>query len=285
MATHRVFLGSSVEKQNVGNSMSTNYSWNSETRNFTIFWKYEKPVVNIIPSGIKFVQVRCGGGIPSVIPMYPPKGKVAQIGWENRFYAKMRVASKAEIDFIKESKEASYFSNPASKTGVEFKQYRVEGLGYCFVYSPGNAMGGKYPLKWWAEETADWAEIQVKFWAMNQWPKEIQSWLNFVIGSDDGSYWVSCPEKHLDPTTFRYWGGDWKTNTIWINAKLALNALKKEEEFKGKELLVEFEKIQLEAFFNLVLEAHKKLSAKNTEDGVAVYYKENLVMEFLGVRI
>lgn len=175
MATHRMQLGASAEKAQVGNAMSTSYSWDSETREFVIFWKYEKPVTVKIPSGIKYVQVRCGGGIPSVIPMQMPKNKVAQVAWENGFYGGMRIPKKEEIDILKNSFEASYFSNSARRDGHEYKQYRVQGPGYCFVYKPGNAMGGKSPYRWWADGSANWAEIQVGFWNIeNNWPEWVE---------------------------------------------------------------------------------------------------------------
>lgn len=151
MATHRIFLdaSSSTADERVGNSMSTTFTWHHETRKIWVSWKGKTVFSTVIPRTVDRVQIKCDGAEPTVTLMTPPSNPVAKVAWEFAFYKGMRRDSRAEVEAEFDRKTTG---------GVERV---VRGKGYAFAYAPCMGGGAAYPLCWWADRTANAAEIDV----------------------------------------------------------------------------------------------------------------------------
>lgn len=152
MATHRLFLDSTpAGDENIGNSMSTSYSWLPEVRKLWVTWKNESKQFDV-PTGIEFVSVRCDGGFPRVTMMTPPTDPVAYVAWRHKFYKGKRVNDRKIINTAaEEAKRVNGFA------------WIVEGEGFLFFWGPRMAGQVGTPALWWADDTANPDKIRIAF--------------------------------------------------------------------------------------------------------------------------
>jgi hypothetical protein len=154
MSAHTITLDHPFADQRVGNSMSTNATFNGQQ--LTVAWKGQK---QSFPA--KFgsrVMIACGGGFPDVKVMTPPTNLVTRAAWENGFYAKKRFAT---LDKLRAAAEkVTYYSAPHGYDLDGVKIYVSSSCNCAIAYKA--AMEGQVgtPWGWWANEQATADEIR-----------------------------------------------------------------------------------------------------------------------------
>ncbi len=113
MATQRIFVGNTNgERVNVGNAMSTTYTYNPETKVLKVFWKRGEPVVMQNVAEGELIWVNCNGSIPDVKRAKLPRRKADCLAWLLDFPKETRVHSKEEYEnLLDRQREECYWWN------------------------------------------------------------------------------------------------------------------------------------------------------------------------------
>jgi len=142
-----------VEGLNQEVGMSTRISY--EAGKILVEWKRgERRVINANVGDR--LQVTTGGGFPEVRIMRPPKGELEKAAWRYRFFGKQRVETLAELE--KRAAAETIYSRPRGYDIPGAAVFRGEKCAVVYKAAMEGQRG--IPFLWYAEPTADPAELQ-----------------------------------------------------------------------------------------------------------------------------
>ena len=138
MALHKLFLEKKATKKNVGNSMSTTYSFDPKKGVLTLFWKSRKFYECKAKLGEAFV-VNCDGGKPKVHRIKLPQQKEDLLMWLFDFSKECRAHSKKEFELLLERERNR-------NSWKYYKEFWVQGNKFQFVLCNRSDCNGVYHM-------------------------------------------------------------------------------------------------------------------------------------------
>lgn len=107
MAKHMIFIEGKVKNEQVGTSMSTSYSYDTETMVLTVNWRRQEVFNTPATLGDAFV-VDCRGGIPVVKPLGVPRKKTELLMWLAGFNKACRTNTREGFEELLEYQRHEY---------------------------------------------------------------------------------------------------------------------------------------------------------------------------------
>lgn len=139
MALQKLFLTETAHQAQVGNSMSTTYSFDTEREKLTVFWRGQKVCERKAKMGDAFV-VKCFGSEPTVSKMKLPHRNSDLIMWLLSFPKDCRAYSQEEFDQL-------FFEQRDIYDWSNYREWQVKGEKFEFILCNRPDCGGVHHME------------------------------------------------------------------------------------------------------------------------------------------